>query len=62
MVGIAEPFHYELLINSLARSCRDDYLNRNGEGDGTYKVATAAVKMNSDGSVTLLTGTGGGCP
>lgn len=27
------------------------------DGGGTYKVASAAVKMNSDGSVTLLTGT-----
>jgi CO/xanthine dehydrogenase Mo-binding subunit len=27
------------------------------DGGGTYKVATAAVKMNADGSVTLLTGT-----
>ncbi|MDP2602833.1 MAG: hypothetical protein Q8S00_09615 [Deltaproteobacteria bacterium] len=55
MVDIAEHFYYELLINSPARSCRDDYLNRNGEGAG-------AVKMNADGSVTLLTGTGGLLP
>ncbi len=27
------------------------------DGGGTYKVASAAVKMNSDGSITLLTGT-----
>jgi CO/xanthine dehydrogenase Mo-binding subunit len=27
------------------------------DGGGTYKVASAAVKMNSDGSVVLLTGT-----
>lgn len=27
------------------------------DGGGTYKVAAAAVKMNSDGSVVLLTGT-----
>ena len=27
------------------------------DGDGTYKVAAAAVKMNSDGSIVLLTGT-----
>ncbi len=27
------------------------------DGGGTYKVATAAVKMNADGSITLLTGT-----
>ena len=27
------------------------------DGGGTYKVASAAVKMNSDGSIVLLTGT-----
>jgi CO/xanthine dehydrogenase Mo-binding subunit len=27
------------------------------DGGGTYKIATAAVKMNSDGSLILLTGT-----
>src|SRR3990167_6386395 len=27
------------------------------DGGGTYKVAAAAVKMNSDGSIVLLTGT-----
>src|SRR5918994_4705327 len=27
------------------------------DGGGTYKVSSAAVKMNSDGSVVLLTGT-----
>ena len=27
------------------------------DGGGTYKVASAAVKMNSDGSIILLTGT-----
>jgi CO/xanthine dehydrogenase Mo-binding subunit len=27
------------------------------DGGGTYKIATAAVKMNSDGSIILLTGT-----
>ena len=27
------------------------------DGGGTYKVSSAAVKMNADGSVVLLTGT-----
>ena len=27
------------------------------DGGGTYKVAFAAVKMNADGSIILLTGT-----
>jgi CO/xanthine dehydrogenase Mo-binding subunit len=43
---------------------KDNKLNRGKglaccmkDGGGTYKVASAAVKMNSDGSIILLTGT-----